>query len=76
MNTNQKLYYTTYIAGIYHGLFSFTGAAYCFFYGNGVPGVTWAHCNYSKLTMFDLQKYLHLISAAHMTFDFLLCLFM
>lgn len=76
LGKNQKLYYTTYISGIIHGLFAFSGALYCFFYADGVTGTTWAHCNFFKLTMFDLQKYLGVVSSAWMSFDFLLCLFM
>jgi hypothetical protein len=74
LSKSQKLYYTTYIHGIYHGLFAFTGAIYCFLYADGVAGTTWAHCNFFKLTMFDLQKYLGVISSAWMALDFLICL--
>jgi hypothetical protein len=76
LSKNQKLYYTSNISGIYHGLFAFTGAVYCFFYADGVAGTTWAHCNFFKLTMFDIQKYLAVISSAWMALDLSLGLFM
>ena len=72
MSPKQKLYYSSYYHGILHGVISFCGATYCFLYADGEPETTWFRCDWFKLNMFDLQKFLNMFSAGYLIFQLLL----
>ena len=69
LKSTEQWYYSSFVLGMFHAAFAFTGAVWCFFYADGEVGTTWNHCNYFKHTMFDVQKYLHVISAGYVFSD-------
>ena len=74
MTNLEKLEYTGHHHGMLHALVSCLGAVYGFVYADGVEGTTWFHCNYYKLHMFDVQKYLNMLTAGYFCFDILFVL--
>jgi len=57
-----------------HAAIASTFAILCFVYADGTPNTTWFHCNYYKLHMFPIQKYLTCFSASFYLFDLLFSL--
>lgn len=62
MSPRQMMYYSSYILGIIHSSIAFCGAVYCFFYADGEPKTNWFLCNYYKMNMFDIQKFLNVFT--------------
>ena len=60
----DQWYYSSYLVAIIHAVFAFSAAIWSFFYADGEKGTTWNHCNYFRLNMFDIQKYLHVFSGS------------
>jgi hypothetical protein len=75
LSKNDQCNYTSYIIGIIHSMIAFVGAVWCFFYADGEVGTTWYHCNYFKMHMFDVQKYLHTFSGGYLLMSSLLSIF-
>lgn len=69
------MWYASHWHGIAHALFSGLAAAWCFHYADGQPHTTWWLDNYFKLTMFDVQKYLSLVSVGFLVYDCIFCSF-
>ena len=66
--------YTGHHHGMIHAFISCAGAVYGFIYADGVEGTTWFHCNWYKLNMFDVQKYLNMVTAGYYAFEILFLL--
>lgn len=54
MTTKEKMWYTSYMHGIVHAIFSTYGSFYCFFYADGKPGTSYFTDYEYRHTMFDL----------------------
>lgn len=54
MTPQKKKWYTSYLHGIVHAIFSLIGAYYCLFYADGKPGTTYFTSEEYKYTMFDI----------------------
>ena len=73
-NRNDRMYYVTVWNANLHSTLSTLGSLYCFIYADGVSNTTWFHCNFFKLTMFPLQKYLCCFSVGYLLQDIVVCL--
>lgn len=62
MNEGEKYYHVSNLNGSIHAWLSGIGAIYCLVYADGQAHTTWFICNFYKLHMFDVQKYLVCIS--------------
>uniref|UniRef100_A0A7S3IL81 TLC domain-containing protein n=1 Tax=Strombidium inclinatum TaxID=197538 RepID=A0A7S3IL81_9SPIT len=71
--TKERMFYVTYWVANFHAFLSAIGALYCFFYADGEKDTTWFHCNYYKLTMFPIQKYLNCFSIGYFLQDTFIC---
>lgn len=58
LSEKSQRYQSLKLVGVVHSCFAAFGAVFCFFYADGQPNTTWVHCNYFKLHLFDIQKYL------------------
>lgn len=74
MSARDRWYYTSYFHGTIHAFFGIFAAFYGFVYADGQFGTTWFHCNFYKLQMFDVQKYLSMISIGWFLQDFIFCI--
>ena len=70
-NTNGRLWYCTYIHSIGHALVSTCGALYCIVYANGKASTTWFHSDEYANQMYDIQKYLAMMSCGYFVCDLL-----
>jgi len=74
LSHRDKLYYTSYYQGLIHAVYGTVHATYGFLYADGQQGTTWFHCYFYKLHMFDIQKYLSMISVGYVIQDFIFCI--
>jgi hypothetical protein len=73
MDAKAKIWYTSYMHGIVHGLVSTLGAQYCFFYADGKSGTTWFTDEEYWSQMFPLQRYLCTMTAGYLMYDIIFC---
>ena len=73
MKENDKMFYLTFWNANLHASLSAIGSIYCFIYADGEVGTTWFHCNYYKLTMFPIQKFLCCFSIGYFIQDIVIC---
>ena len=52
-----------------HCIIASLGATYSVLFADGVPNTTWFICDYFKLHMFDIQKYLMTLSLSYYLFS-------
>jgi hypothetical protein len=74
MDYKEKMWYTSYLHGIVHAVFSTLGSYYCFFYADGKVGTTYFTDYEYRHTMFDIQKYLHAFSVGYIFYDLFFCM--
>jgi hypothetical protein len=75
MSDKDKGFYTAHLVGITHAIVSSMGSAYCLWYADGKPGTSWFNSYEYVQEMYDIQKYLHLISISYVTADTITCMF-
>jgi hypothetical protein len=75
LTPKQKMLYTSNFHHVLFGLVAFSGAVYGFLYADGVQDTTWFHCNFYKINMFDIQKYMNMMAVGYFIFDLLFCLY-
>jgi hypothetical protein len=73
LSARDRIYYASYYHGIVHAIFSTIGALYALVYADGQPGTTWFHCPHYHMTMFDVQKYLNLMTVGYLLQDLVFC---
>lgn len=74
MTPQQVKTYISYIHAIVHAAFSVAGAVYGALYADGNPGTTWFNDHKYANTLWDIQKYLNLVSIGYLIYDGIFCM--